>query len=208
MSDERFVPDLDAWDPWSPDEVARRLSGSTAPWCVAGGWAIDLCLGQVTREHEDLEIALPRGRADEILPRFPECDFFAVDSGEAWLWSPETGDSSHQTWVRERSTGSWRFDLVREPHDGDIWICRRNPAIRMPYKILIRRTPDGIPFVVPEVTLLFKAKATREKDEADFTNVLPHLERHALEWLHDALHVTHPDHPWIERLRDALEARR
>jgi hypothetical protein len=47
------------WDPWRPADIARLLAGVTAPWCVAGGWAIDLFLGRQTREHGDLEIAVP-----------------------------------------------------------------------------------------------------------------------------------------------------
>jgi hypothetical protein len=34
-----FVPDLAAWDAWTPAEIARRLAGVQAPWYVAAGWA-------------------------------------------------------------------------------------------------------------------------------------------------------------------------
>lgn len=29
------------WDAWRPEEITRRLSGVTAPWCVAAGRALD-----------------------------------------------------------------------------------------------------------------------------------------------------------------------
>ena len=61
-----FEPDLSLWDAWRPEEVAARLAGVQAPWCVAAGWAIDLFLGEERREHEDLEIAVPRERFAEI----------------------------------------------------------------------------------------------------------------------------------------------
>jgi hypothetical protein len=48
------------WDPWHPDDVAAQLAGVSANWCVAGGWALDLWLGRGTRNHHDLEIAIPR----------------------------------------------------------------------------------------------------------------------------------------------------
>jgi len=44
-------------------EVAKLLAGVDVPWCVAAGWALDLFHGEVTREHEDLEIAVPAGSA-------------------------------------------------------------------------------------------------------------------------------------------------
>ena len=53
-----FVPDVARWDPWTPAEVAERLAALTEPWCVVGGWAIDLFLGRRTREHDDIEVAV------------------------------------------------------------------------------------------------------------------------------------------------------
>lgn len=200
MSDDRFTPDLDVWEPWAPAEVACRLTGYAIPWCVAGGWALDLFLGRVTREHEDLEIAVPAARAHEIVPAFPDCEFFAVSSGLAWPWRPGITDESHQTWLRERETGRWRLDIMREPHDGDTWICRRNPELRRPYTDLIHWSEKGIPYAAPEVILFFKAKATRPKDEADFETVLLALSTGQRAWLLNALRATHPEHPWTERL--------
>jgi Aminoglycoside-2''-adenylyltransferase len=31
-----------------------------APWCIVGGWAIDLWLEEHTRPHEDIEISVLR----------------------------------------------------------------------------------------------------------------------------------------------------
>ena len=61
-----FEPDLSLWDPWRPEEVAALLVGVAVPWYVAAGWAIDLFLGEERREHEDLEIAVPRVRFPEM----------------------------------------------------------------------------------------------------------------------------------------------
>lgn len=36
------------------------MEGFSRPWFVAGGWAIDLFLDRVTREHSDIEIAVLR----------------------------------------------------------------------------------------------------------------------------------------------------
>jgi hypothetical protein len=47
------------WDPWRPEDVARLLAGVSVPWYVAAGWALDLFRGEQTREHSDLEIAVP-----------------------------------------------------------------------------------------------------------------------------------------------------
>lgn len=41
-------------------EVAGTLRAFQRPWAVAGGWALDLMLGQVTRPHADVDIAVFR----------------------------------------------------------------------------------------------------------------------------------------------------
>jgi hypothetical protein len=70
-----------------------------------------------------------------------------------------------QTWIRERDTGIYRLDIFREPHEGDTWICRRDRSIRLPYEQIIVTSPDGIPYLVPHIVLLFKAKHHRPKDK-------------------------------------------
>jgi hypothetical protein len=102
--------------------------------------------------------------------------------------------------VREPATGVYRADIFREPHDGSTWICRRDETIRLPYQQIIRRTPAGIPYLVPEIVLLFKAKHVRPKDAADFEATLPLLRPAAVEWLRDTLARVHPGHAWLGAL--------
>ena len=200
-----FEPDLSKWQAWRPGEIAHRLAGVGAPWYVAAGWAIDLFLGGGYREHDDLEIAIPRDRFSEIAEALDEFQLFVVGVPKRGLVSSleQAGDAldrSHQTWVREPQTGIWRLDVMREPSDGTTWICRRDERIRMPWDQVIERTADGIPYGRPEIVLLFKAKAARPKDDADFLAVLPHLGRERQRWLADALELVHPGHTWLERL--------
>ena len=195
-------PDVSQWDAWRPDEVTRLLDGVEVPWYVAAGWAIDLFLGGQRREHEDLEIAVPGTRFDELLPVLDAFEIYVItDQAEATPLA-EARDrlmDTHQTWIREPATGKWRFDVFREPSDGATWICRREPALRMPYSRLIERTADGIPYGRPEVALLFKARhAHQEKNRADLEAALPSLDGDRRAWLRDALERVHPGHEWLE----------
>ena len=79
----------------------------------------------------------------------------------------------------------------------------RSAASDDPDRRSSRHTADGIPYQRPEIALLFKAKHTREKDQADFDAVLPLLDPDARAWLADALELVHPGHPWIEATRSA-----
>jgi Aminoglycoside-2''-adenylyltransferase len=197
--------DEDAWDSWHPAEAARRLDSVRAPWCVAAGWAIDLFLGEQRREHGDLEIAIPAHGFDEIVQALPAFEIYVpgqVD-GQSRFWplaqAGEMFASRHQTWVWEAEHRVWRLDIFREPADGDTWICRRDPSIRLPYDEVVARTADGIPYARPEIVLLFKAKhAHQTKDQTDFEDTLPHLKPGQRRWLAEALAICHPGHAWLE----------
>lgn len=206
-----FEPDLEKWDPWRPEQVARLLTRVEAPWYVAGGWAIDLFLREERREREDIEIAVPADRFTEVLEALAGFELFAAGVPRPGFVTPlaQAGDAletSHQTWVREPPTDRWRLDVFREPSDGDTWICRRHEDIRLPYDQVIERSGDGIPYGRPEIILLFKAKPARPKDDDDLAAVLPLLDPERRRWLAEALELIHPGHRWLPVRRAGSEA--
>ncbi|KOV83255.1 hypothetical protein [Nocardia sp. NRRL S-836] len=186
---------------WRPEEAALRLAGVRTPWYVAAGWALDLFRGAQSRPHGDLEIAVPAAGFPEVRALFPDHVFDVASSGRVWFAAgDETLASTHQTWLRDPVTDRYLCDVFREPHDGGTWICRRDETLRLPYDVIIERTPDGIPYLVPELVLLFKAKATRPKDEQDFAGVLPLLGARRRAVLAGRLERLHPGHPWLDLL--------
>ncbi|MGN6330478.1 MAG: nucleotidyltransferase domain-containing protein [Motilibacteraceae bacterium] len=196
------------WSPWTPAQVAARLAGVEVPWAVAGGWAIDLFRGHrdpslQPRAHDDLEIAVPAAGFAAVRAALADLDVDVVGSGRRWpLTAPGAANALgllHQTWFRDRS-GVYVLDVFREPHDGDSWICRRDPAIRRPYADLVQRDRGGVPYLAPEVVLLFKARHARGKDEDDLAAVLPLLSPAQRSWLATSLRQVHPGHAWLERL--------
>jgi Aminoglycoside-2''-adenylyltransferase len=199
-----FDPDVSKWDAWRPEQVARLLEGVEAPWYVAAGWAIDLFLGGRHREHEDLEIAVPNSRFGEIVDALAGLEICIITGPQEATPLPEARDrlaETHQSWVREPATDLWRFDVFREPSDGDTWLCRRDESLRLPYDHVIEWTDDGIPYGRPEIVLLFKAKhAHRDRDQADFESVVPGLEPERRRWLRESLEQIHPGHAWLSAL--------
>ena len=190
-----------SWEPWSPWETALLLEGVDAPWGVAAGWALELFVGEPWREHEDLELAVPARRFDELRPALGGLELWVpIGDGRLRPLADVPKPASQQTWGLDPEARAWRIDVFREPSAGGVWICRRDDAIRMPYTRLLERTVDGIPFVRPEVVLLFKAKHAGEKDEEDFDVVLPRLDRERRNWLRGALQRVHPEHRWLARL--------
>jgi hypothetical protein len=193
--------DAAPWRPWSPAETAARLEAVDAPWGITAGWALELFAGEAWREHEDLEVAVPATRFEDVRPALDELELWVpVGEGRLRPLAEAGGTASQQTWALDRAARAWRLDVFREPSDGATWICRRDPTIRLPYAELLERTAEGIPFVRPDVVLLFKAKHVREKDEQDFAAVLPRLDSMRTQWLRTALERVHPGHRWLERL--------
>ncbi|MET0896758.1 MAG: hypothetical protein ABWY45_02480 [Mycobacterium sp.] len=171
------------------------MSSVAAPWYVAAGWALELFIGEVGREHSDLEIAVPADRFDDVVAAFPGFEWDVAGDGQVWHY-PEQHAHHHQTWLREPAAGRYRLDVFREPHVGDHWVCRRDTSIAVPYSELILRSSEGIPYSAPEVALLFKAKHLREKDMTDFHRVLPAMSLEQRARLKRWLTLVHPGHPW------------
>ena len=149
---------------------------------------------------QELESAAGRGAASGAGIRLRR-------GGDHRIWedaSAEALAATHQTWIRDRESGDYLLDVFREPHTvdeaGDVWVCRRDESIRLPYADVILRTADGIPYVAPEIVLLFKAKAVRDKDQADFESVRPLMTGRQCEALSGLLGRVHPGHPWLARL--------
>lgn len=189
------------WRSLSLEDVARRLDGVEVRWAFAAGWALDLFRGSTSREHEDVEIAIPAAGFAAIRTAFAGYEFDVVGAGQRWPLSDGAAfDFMHQTWLRDPAIGAYVLDVFREPHDGDTWICRRDPTIRRPYSEVVRRTEVGLPYVAPEIVLLFKARLVRPKDEADFDGTLPLLDAPSRRWLRSALERVHPGHAWLARI--------
>jgi hypothetical protein len=200
MSTDAFEPDLALWDAWHPKEIAERLAGVDATWYVTAGWALDLDHGRQTREHEDVEIAVPEAGFEAVRAALHWLELWVIGGGLAHPVTPESLAAHHQTWARDPATGAWRLDVMREPWEGETWVFRRDPRIRLPRDRVIAHTSDGIPYARPEIALLYKAKSTRPKDDADFASVLPLLGDEQRAWLAASIALVHPEHHWLQSL--------
>ena len=193
------------WKPWRPEELAARLQSAGRPWCVAGGWALDLWLGRETREHGDLEFSVLSRDVPLFRARLAELSFFAAHDGAV----TPLGDSAPPEYVTQLwgqdSAGLWRVDMMIERGgDDETWVYKRDTSLRVARSDMVHVTASGIPFLDPAAVLLFKAKHRRAKDEADFALALPHLSPSQRRRLSGWLDRCHPGHDWLERLRQVF----
>jgi hypothetical protein len=202
MNDHPPIPDQDAWDAWSPTELSRRLDGVSRPWCVVGGWALDLWQGSKTREHDDLEFTVLREDVGIFRRKLGDMAFYTVNDGviEPLPADRDPAPEIFQIWCFDRAAGCWRADMMIEPGTNDTWVYKRDPEITRPRIEMVSLTANGIPYLSPSAVLLFKAKHRRPKDEEDFARAQPRLPLPERRWLKDCLARLHPGHDWLQAL--------
>ena len=190
------------WLPLTPREAAKLLGDLPVPWWIAGGWAIDLFLGRQTRPHADTDTTLLRGTEPSLRACLPAWDIQIAHDGQfiSWDGGPLV-HPYHQFWARPDPKSPWALEFMLEEHRDDTWVYRRDATVTLPITRLGRTTADGVPYVCPEVALLYKARGKGiERNAADFESAVTELSAEARGWLRDALMLAHPGHAWIERL--------
>jgi hypothetical protein len=91
----------------------------------------------------------------------------------------------------------WSIDLTISSGTSTHWIYRRDNSIRCTWDRAVLRTREGVPYLAPEIQLLFKSKDPRSKDHEDAEVVFPTLDEAQRAFL--ASHLT-PGHPWLLRM--------
>jgi hypothetical protein len=192
--------------------VARILAGFSRPWFVSGGWAIDLFVGRVTREHADREVGIFRQDQAVLRSYLAGWDWCKAVSGpEGGEWVPWADGERlelpiHQLRAQRVDGEPAEFELFMNDLSGEDWLCRRNPVITRPAAEISHRSRGGIPFLVPEIQLLYKAKWHREKDEHDFQAALGLMSKAQHDWLRQGLEIIHPGDPWLAALSASRRA--
>ncbi len=179
--------------------VSKAMRDYSQPWWVAGGWAIDLYLGYQSRPHRDIDIAVLRRDQQALRRHLQGWHFTKIVNSISFTW-PEQEQLELPVHEVYADNGGERLEFLLNEAAGDTWLFRRNKAISAPIERITRQSATGIPFLSPEVVLLYKAKSPRAHDRADFKSTLPKLEPIAKSWLVSALQICHPSHEWLSDL--------
>ena len=179
----------------SLEAVVELLAGAPFPWWIAGGLALELHLGRSWRAHDDTDVGIRRTDAPAVHRWLEAWDLHVAAAGELHRWHGQpldAGAGENNVWMRGEAGASWVLDLTVGDGDEDSWIYRRDPAVRRPWGEVVRTTAGGIPYLVPEVQLLFKSCTLRPKDDLDARLVVPVLDHGARAFLGAALPAGHP----------------
>ena len=182
-------------------EVARLLAGFPRPWFIAGGWAIDLFLGHLTRDHEDVDVTILRRDQQELRSYLSDWTFEKVVDRRREAWREEWLDLPvHEVHARRASGAPPEVEFLLNEARDDTWVFRRDARITQTWSKASGVARHGIPYLDPAIVLLFKAKSPAAKDLADFDSMRRHLGSERYDWLRASLETCHPGHPWIDQL--------
>ncbi|RCG22844.1 amino acid transporter [Sphaerisporangium album] len=197
------------WGPWEPaslSETAALFSALRTPWWIAGGYAVELAVGRAFRDHADIDVLLLRRDQLAAQQALPGWEWWAASPPPGVLRPWAAGEilpgTVHDIWCRPGPDDPWRIQVMLDESDGRDWISRRDSRVRLPIDAVGRTSPDGVPYLSPEVQLFYKAKRPRAKDEQDFAEALPLLDAARRGWLAESITLVYgDDHPWNARLR-------
>ena len=186
----------------NPASVAAIMEQVGVWWGVAGGWALDLWLGEQTRDHHDVEVVVRRSDQHVVHAALAtHWDLLALDP-PASEWRPWSGvPIEAPAFQLQARSWSGQFDIFTETLDDAQWHFRRDSRITRRSDHVIMPSASCIPIVRPEIQLLYMAKSTEPKNQRDFEMALPHLSSEAAVWFTNALQLTLPGHHWLQLLR-------
>ncbi|MBL3807883.1 nucleotidyltransferase domain-containing protein [Streptomyces sp. BRB081] len=201
---QRIEAPYGAWEPASVTEVAALFSPLCELWWVAGGYAVEPAVGRAFRAHADIDVLLLREGQLAARRALAGWEWWAADPPgtlRPWAAGEILPPGVHDIWCGPGPYAPWRVQLMLDEAEDGHWVSRRDPRVRRPLGTLGATTPEGVPFLAPEVQLHHQAKARRPKDEEDFTAALPVLTVGQRRWLAETIEQTYGPHPWAERLR-------
>jgi hypothetical protein len=197
------------WRQTSPDELAEWLAEATVPWGIAGGWALDLWQGGVSRPHSDIEISCFLADLPALLPTLDRFEMAVARNKQLTPYEPGTALPAppFSLWLRRHGETLWDFEIVAEAQLDGQWAYRRDLSVRHAMGTVFIPTRSGLPVIAPAIQLLYKCKQPRDKDISDLTRYVPRLDDAAGLWLRSAVAAAHPE--FLPTLLDieALDAR-
>lgn len=199
------------WEALTVEEINHLMKDVSVSWWIAGGWALDLHYGQQTREHGDMDILIRSEDLDALKKYLGESyELFIADNG--MLTQLEDSESlsvaSGSLWVRKKQGTSWLFEIMLIDSENDEWIYKRDNQIKRSISRIGALTDDGIPYIKPEIQLLYKGGSSviREKDHKDLERLLPVLKKNEIKWLYYSLRQQfNGKHPWLEIIHNKMK---
>jgi len=177
--------------------VAALMEGYPHPWFVAGSWATDLALGRETRLHGTVEIVVFRDEHAALREWLVGWKLIANLGFVKEKWEPgETLSPAATSVTGQRPDGDPSSVIIRIENAGHgLWFGPGN-RISHPIPTFGQTSADGVPYLSPAISLLFRAPDPAPLDHQDFRLAVITMAAMDRQWLARALSTAFPDHPW------------
>ncbi len=160
-------------------------------WFIAGGWAIDLFLNRETRVHDDIEIGIYRKNQMQLYRYFEKYKKYYINN------KSHIGKHEKQAWNREYlrlpihelyiEHEKLELEVLINEKDEGHWVYGRNENVKLDEKKIIQFTEDRIPYLCPEIVVLYKTTEMRSKDVEDIANALGKINETQKKWLFESI---------------------
>ncbi len=186
--------------------AAAWMAAFPGKWAIAGGWALGLFLGQVTRGHgEDVEVAVFRDDQRKLHDYLYFSGWtFAARMGAAGQSERWDGREWLEPPVFEVSASSpdeqERLEIRLHERRGRQWRYRRSASASLPIDRAIVHGAWNVPVLAPEVVLLHESAAPEATDFLDLRAVAERLDFETTSWLKETIGRAHPGSGFLKEL--------
>ena len=167
---------------------------------MAGGWAVDLFVGRRTRPHKDIEIALFRHDQSALQEHLAGWSLRKVVDHRLVPWLPGELLTLPVHEIHGRGPEGQALEILLNEYGRGRWVFRRDSGITRTAALVSGRSAHAVPFLRPEIVLLYKSNDPRPDYQADFEQAVPLLDPESRAWLRVALQRYRPGHPWLDEL--------
>jgi hypothetical protein len=194
-----IVSVTDGWKPLTVERTVAVFEDAEFEWWISGGYALELHTGRSWRSHADMDVGVRRVDLPKLARLLIDWDLFVASDGGVRRWrgddlASERGENN--IWSRPPASNAWALDITVA--DGnEQWQYRRRREITLPWRDAILFDATNVPYVAPEIQMLFKSRDRRPKDDVDAAEVIPALDTRRAERLRGWLPS---DHPWQQLL--------
>lgn len=150
------------------------LDGAPFRWWISGGHALELHVGHAWRSHSDMDVGVVRAEVRLVADWLSGWSLAVAAGGELSRWNGLPLAAGENNLWAGRSV-AWSIDFTVGDGNDEEWIYRRDRSIRRPWPNAVRTTEGGVPYLAPELQLLFKSKDPRPTDHEDARMVIPLL---------------------------------